>query len=481
MAAANQDSLPQPSARSPQRLRLTSLDRAVILVIALLILLIGGTIVLGDRVGVQVTQAAPLTQAHSTSLISVHFNETMNHDSATSHFRTDPAVPGTFSWSGSTMTFQPAHPLTPGSSYTVSIEPGALSDTGRAVLTKVQFSFKVLTPRVAYLYPADGTPQNIWIVDPADPKNPKQVTNSPTGIVDFGVSPDGTKIAFTESDPGLGTSDIKLLDLDTGGLQQLTNCANALCSAPVWRPDGKMIAYERVENDPTFGNSPPRIWLLDLTSTPATTQPLFQENQILGYDAQWSADGSRIALVDRSSASILIYDFNTGKIVSIASTAGTSGALSPDGKTLVYPDLVSSPDGSGAMLNTLRIAQVDTGAFDTLSDPTQSDDDQRAQWNPDGQSVAVARAQGVSMNTAQIILIDMKTKAAQPITTDPHYSNILFWWDPTGSALVVQRFPQFDANMQPNPTGKPEIWTIDAATGKGIMVANDGYLPHWVP
>ena len=62
-----------------------------------------------------------------------------------------------------------------------------------------------------------------------------------------------------------GTADIKLLDLASGAVTQLTHCQTAMCTSPVWRPDGQMIAYERAENDPQFGNSPARIWLLDLT------------------------------------------------------------------------------------------------------------------------------------------------------------------------------------------------------------------------
>ncbi len=463
-----------------RRFTLTPLDRAVIGVVVLLFLLIGTTILLGDRVGVQLSQVAPLGEAHSTSPISIRFSEAMDHDSTTAHFHTEPALQGTFSWSGASMTFHPSEALEPGKSYTVFVEPGAHSESGRALLSEYRYSFTVREPRVAYLYPANSTPQNIWIVDPADPDHPTQITHSPTGIQDFSVSPDGTQIAFTENNTIMQTSDIKRIDLTTGALEQLTNCQNSVCSAPVWRPDGKMIAYERVENDPQFGTSPPRIWLIDLSSSPATTQPLFKENQILGYEAQWSADGSRIAEMDRGSASIVVYDFKSGKIAAIGSTAGTSGTLSPDGKTLIYPDLVPDSSGTGALVNKLRIVNVDTGTFDTLTDPDASDNDQRALWNPDGKTVAVAR-QSPSARGAQIVLVDMDTKETRPITDDPHYANLLFWWDPTGTELVAQRFPVLDANNEVNPNGLPEIWTLNVASGEKTNLVSNGFLPRWVP
>ena len=167
--------------------------------------------------------------------------------------------------------------------------------------------------------------------------------------------------------------------------------------------------------------------------------------------------------MDRGSSSILVYDFTTDKIVSIASTAGTSGALSPDGKTLIYPDLVSDPNGSGGLVTKLRVAEVDTGDFSMLTDATNSDNDQQAQWRPDGQQIAISRQADIG-GGAQIMIYDRASGQTTPVTTDPRYSNLFFWWDPTGQQMVIQRFPELDANLNPNPNGRPEIWTYDVAT-----------------
>ncbi|MEO8398063.1 MAG: hypothetical protein ABI700_34025, partial [Chloroflexota bacterium] len=193
-------------------------------------------------------------------------------------------------------------------------------------------------------------------------------------------------------------------------------------------------------------------------------------------------DGNRLAFVDRSSVAIDIYDLKTDKIVQVDSTAGVSGALSPDGTQLIYPDLVADHSGSGAMLNKLRLFTIDTGEFISLSDDAAPTDDQRAQWSPDGKQVAIARKDGGSLvGGLQVVLVDLATNQTKSLTDDPRYSNLAFWWDPTGTQLVIQRFPELDANLQPDADALPEIWTLDVASGEPIKVADNAFLPRWVP
>lgn len=459
-------------------------DRVVLTALGLMLAAIALTLVLGDRIGVTLERVTPLAAGHSTSPITIQFSEAMNRDTVTPRLQIEPEVPGAISWSGTTLIYRPAQAMRPGTTYTVTLDDGAVSETGRAILNEYQFSFEVLRPRVAYLYPADAIPQNVWIADPAAPENAQQITFSPSGVYDFAVSPDGSSIAFSETNAVTNTSDIKLLDLETGGLTQLTNCADASCTTPVWRPDGNLIAYERVEFNTGMdvGSSPTRIWLLDVTSVPATTRPLFQDTQTLGYSAQWSADGQKIALVDSASASILVYSFNDDRVVAIPSRAGTSGALSPDGERLAYPE-ISSPQEGQAFRSFLRVVGLSTGSQTDLSTPDDPFEESRSLWHPDGQRLAVARRYTDERFTRgyQIFLVDPENGESEPLTEDPRYANQFFWFDPTGDQLVIQRFPELDENNQPNNLGRPEIWTLDVATGEMIRVATNGYLPRWVP
>ncbi|MFN8527909.1 MAG: Ig-like domain-containing protein [Anaerolineae bacterium] len=469
------------TAQRPLRSRF---DRTVILVIVAIAGLIAGTILLGDHVGVTVSRAVPLGESRSTSLIRVTFSETMNQDSVSERFHIEPALQGAISWNGDTLTFDPEAALLPGTTYTVSIDQGAVSETGRALLQTTQFSFTVRLPRVVYLYPSDNQPQNLWIVDPSDPTAAIQLTNSPTGIYDFAVSPDGSQIAFSERTTN-GTEDIKLLDLDTGALRQLTNCETSGCTTPVWRPDGRMIAYERVEYDPAIvtGRSPTRIWLIDPTVDPATTRPLFDQSQILGFNAQWSADGNRIAMFDNASVSIIVYDFTTQQILAIPSQAGSSGAFSPDGLKLVYP--TTPPVGEGQSIRSyFRMANFGEQAVIDLTTPDDPFEDDQARWRPDGQLLAVTRRYLDERYTQgfQLFLMDPNApQDAHPIVEDPNYAVGLFRWDATGSQLVVQRLRLLDDNGQPDYMARPEVWVVNAETGALQQIASNATLPAWAP
>ncbi len=475
-------SLATPSNRRKTTLR--PIDRAVALSSLALLLLVGVTLLMGDRVGVTLERVSPLGVARATAPIKIQFGEAMQRDSLQGLVTLSPAVEGTQNWSGNTLIFQPARALEPGSDYTVTLEAGGRSESGRAILSDYQFSFSVRRPEVAYLAPADGVPINIWIATPGVEGSERQLTQSPGGIFDYAVSPDGQYIAFSETNTATNTEDIKIVDLETGGLRQVTNCADSSCTNPVWRPDGQVIAYERVDYNTGIegvGISPTRVWLIDLRPEPAVTTPLFPDTQILGYNPQWSGDGRRIAIFDRGSASILVYDFGDDSGLSIPTRAGTSGALAPDGTSLIFPEVVLQ-EGQEAR-TFLQVADLTSNAVNLLPGTSDNASDEEARWSPDGMSVIVRRRYLDERYTRghQLAQIDIATGAVRELTDDPRFSNGFFSWDATGEQLVVQRLSLFDDQGQPDNLARPQVWTYDLETGEYMFVVNNAFYPRWVP
>jgi Tol biopolymer transport system component len=464
--------------------RLTRFDTIVAGVIAVLLGAIILTILLGDRVGVQIERFAPIDAASSTAAVTLTFNEMMNWDSVIQRLQFSPPIDGDFNRGSRTLRFIPAEPLEPGETYRVSLIAGAESSSGRKVLRETTFDFRIRTPRVAYLAPADAVPQNIWLSDPYQPDSAEQLTASPTGVLNFDVSSDGTRIAFAERSE-FGTSDIKLLDLETRTLRQLTNCVDADCNTPVWRPDGSMIAYQRIDLNSDFtqlGVSPTRVWLIDMTTTPPIERPLFTDSQILGYSPQWSADGSRIAVFDNNSRGILVYNMDDGSLTLIPSRSGSDMALSPDGTRLIFPRLIFDDDQAGAR-SILQSADLIDGAIADLIDPNAPVDDTQAVWNPDGRHLAIARryTDERATRTRQIVLLDTETGATEDLIFDVRYFNGFFSWDPQGAQLVIQRFPEMTTDGEFNSSGRPEVWTYHLVDETLLQVAQNAYLPQWVP
>lgn len=483
---------------------LTGFDRTVGIVILLLVAAVGLTIVLGDRVGVTLQRVGPLGTARSTSSIIIQFSENMNRESVPERLQvvqippeksgqslTDAdvlaTVNGSVSWNGAIMTFRPDAALQPGATYQVMLQPGATSDTGRAVISEYRYNFTVRRPRVAYLAPASSAnPFNIWIADPADLSTAQQLTFSPSGIYDFSVSPDGSKIAFSEKNTSSGTMDIKMFDLDTNTIEQLTNCADAECKSPVWRPDGQVIAYERIDfnsdisQTTSVGSSPTRIWLIDLSSRPATTRPLFSDSQILGYGVEWSADGQRVSMFDYGSQGILVHDFRDDSTVIIPSKYGNPGELSPDGMRVVYPEILLE---EAQARSYLQLVDLTTNQTRILSDQDARVDDDTSAWSPDGSFLVIGRRNldDASTRGKQLYRMNPADGSTEPLLVDPLYYHGFFSFDPTGTQLVIQRFPDAVAMNDPTNPGLPQVWVYDLNTQTALKIADDALLPRWVP
>jgi Tol biopolymer transport system component len=337
--------------------------------------------------------------------------------------------------------------------------------------------------RVLFLGPADGSPHNIYLVDTASPGAVRQITNSDDGVFDYDPSPDGRYVAYAERSRETGVAEIMLHDLANGSTRRLTNCEgeDASCTTPTWRADGQVIAYQRQERNTALGIgiSPPRIWLLDLTSDPPVTFPLFEDSQTLGTEQTWSGDGSTIAFYDAFSQGIITYNFNATddqeRVRFIPAGTGTVGSLSPRGDRLVFSQLILPSENTMAR-SVLNLADLNAGQFRVLAPEDELVDDGGADWHPDGQQIAVTRQFMDDRFTLgrQVFLVRADTGDATPLIFDAGYANSAISWDSDGTHLLIQRLPMPAGNSMPG------IWSYDMDTGELRLLAENGFLPRWV-
>lgn len=344
---------------------------------------------------------------------------------------------------------------------------------------------------VAYLAPADVRVQNVWLTRLDDPENPIQITDSETGIYDFGVSDDGTQVAYSQRDPETGLNDIYLINLQTRQTQRLTDCASerADCRTPVFRPGGGLIAYERVESNPEVQAGPGaiRIWMVDMRSTPYTTSPLALDSQIIGYGPQWSDDGTAVAFysAEVSNPGVLVYRFlpdagEESTLKFVPSSHGSVGSLSPDGTQLVVPEVTRLDPNT--LVTYLRLANLPDNEIDDFTDPGQPVDDSIARWNPDGQHLVVERRYLDDRYTRgyQLYLLDAVTADAEPILVDDRYSHGFAYWNQAGDKLAFQRFQLVTAEGDPVTNARTEIWVYDTVTETPVKLADNAFHPRWL-
>ena len=468
--------------------RFSGLDRTVALAIAGFVAFIGFTILRGDQVGVQVTRATPEGRAGRGSVVAIQFSEAMRRESVAERLSLEPAVPGTMSWSGSRLIYRPDNPLADGTQYAVTLKSGAEAEGGRKLLGDLRFSFTVARGRVAYLSPEDGPVRDVWMEDVSSGE-PERLTSSVFGVIAFDVSPDGSKLVYAEHKDSKTAADLKLLDLDTHEVRLLTSCGEFICTNPVWSPDGGRIAYERLSYnavEPGFSISSTRVWLLDPTSSPASTNPLLAGQQTPpNYRPRWSPDGrllavSRLPLLPDRNPGILVYNVADQSTAFFPTSFGGMSAFSPDSTRLMYPAFAVR---DGDVRTVLQVADVRTSEVSEIPGIEGQAQEALADWKPDGSAIVIARrgADGESSRGRQLYLMDPKSGDASPLVTDGEYDHSYFAWDPSGEMLVLERSLTLGGASAGEQRIRSQVWTYDLGAGSLRMIAANAFQPRWVP
>ena len=463
---------------------LPPLDRFDVIIIGMMIALvvaIGGVVLAGDRVGVTIAEGGYAPQGSAVSggsAIRVRFSDAMDAASVEERFTITPAVDGSFRWTGPrTLTFTPTRPLLPQTTYTVTIRAGAKAvKRGSTLQADFAWPFTVRPPRIVYLAPEDRLARNLYLTDPASGAV-YQLTTTPDGVEDYAVSPNGGQIAYTQYNAG-GTANIWLLDLRTTTSRQITNCVDAMCSAPAWKPDGTQLAYQRQDYNTGMqtGLGLPRVWMVDLDTL--HTERLFADPQLRGQQPAWSPDGARLAVFDPNLPGLRIHDFDSGEDSTIIKQDDTMGVWSPDSDRLAYPILVRGL--LGEMFYThLELADFTDDTRTRLSGGENAPvDDSLGAWSPDGESLLITRRyldEQRYTSGKQLYLLDVASGEAAPLVVDGSYNHAVPQWDPSGTQIVFQRYPLAATGA------RPEVWRYDLQTGSLSQITTNASRPAWVP
>ena len=268
--------------------------------------------------------------------------------------------------------------------------------------------------RIAY-HSENG--QGIWVVN-ADGTGGRQLTT------DDGLSPvwspDSRRIAYSS----VGTG-IWVVNADGTGRRQLVS---GLSSSPVWSPDSRRIAYQG-------GGDRPLGVGIEVVDVDGSSRRTLTEG---GVFPDWSPDGTRIAYQG------LLYVHTTRR-----TTRGISTSTSID----------ESSQG---------IWVVDTGGGNNRQ-LTDSDEDRRPLWSPDGTRIAYYRTSHVGVGRSRGMYVMDADGSDQRLLSssggDPA-------WSPDGDRIVY---------MEKYNGLSGQIWVMNTDRTDRRLLTGSGGDPVWSP
>lgn len=417
--------------------------------------------------------------------LRLSFSRPMNLDSITQRLVIEPERPGSFEWQGNTLVFLPGQPWPSGETVRVRLEAGARAAGLLALPLEeaVQWTFTVAQPRLAYLFPADGPP-NVWALNPLSGES-EQLTQVLNGVSDFDVGLNGSAIFFSVNIPS-GGSEIYRLDLlpasasEEASPQKVLVCPQSECRSPRLSPDGQWMAYEqtgqRESGQPTYT----RVMLLSLPG--GSARPAGDpEHQTIS--PVWSSTGL-LAFYDSKALAYIVVDPEGGEVARFENTAGQAPSWSPDGRSLVAPEVIAvdlgendTPLSSTVSSTHLMRYALDDQQVEDLSGSEKLEDAFPA-FSPDGASLAFARRfLDVSNWTPgrQLWLVRADGSDPRLLAEDPFYNHFQFAWSPSGDMLAFVRFNQ---NVMTDP---PELWLVDPESANAALVMEGAFSPRWIP
>jgi Tol biopolymer transport system component len=431
----------------------------------------------------RLVQVSPAPDAQSLSprtRIRLTFNQPMNAASVEAALRIEPPVAGAFSWEGSTVSFAAleAWPLLSTVSVTLN---GGQAQNGLPLLERRQWTFRIGRERVLFI---TGSPPNVHSIALLD-ENPEPITAEPFGVHEFTLSAADAHLVYSAARAD-GGADLRLIQADGAGAREVLACPEAACRQPALSPDGARLAYERqtlisgLMGEAYFGE--PQVHVLTLATG---ADLVIGASEAPTRTPRWGPDG-RLSVYDAARGAIAIYDLGGGVTYAPVSS-GDMGSWSPDGLSLVYPEIFLAPEAE-ALTETLtetapfyshllRVT-VATNEVADLSGPTLEVEDASPAFSHNGLWLAFARKgleEAAWTPGRQLWLMRADGSEARPLTDDPVYQHSAFAWSPDDQWIAFMRFNVADQ------TEPASIWIIRPDGSGGRRLVREGYLPAWLP
>lgn len=443
---------------------MTTFDRLVLTVLALLTAAAIGLVLLGDRVGVRVVAVWPPEDAAQVSTLvrpRVLFDQPMAPPAraGAAPARVTPAAPVELIWSARAVTLRPLRPLQPAVTYTVQVDAGLASTQNRRLLNPLRWQFTTAAPAVVYLGPdAAGRDQ---LFSAGLTGRPRQLTEQPEGVWDYHAAADGSSIVYSSPRDQHG-NDLFTVGRAGDAARRLLSCGSDDCFSPRWSPGGGAVAFARRTLP-----GPPRVYLLDPRS--GAVRPALQDASFVGFEPRWSPDGEWLAWVAPLENGVRLTRLSDATTTLVASRTGEPPVWQRDGSKLFVTDVDVNDPYFRTRLVTLNLESL------TLDAPPSEFEEWGMRWAPDGARASVLRRVPGAGGGGQVWIVEAAGGTELQLTRDSAYDHGPAQWSTDGRYLTFHRIALKTA-------GAPAEVVLWDTAGETLAAAPlTGRSPSWLP
>lgn len=424
-------------------------------------------------------------QIRSNQYIEFTTNTTITSESARSHFQITPPISGTLRADGRNIFYEPAGPLEYGWSYTITISPGLKGENGLSSLRSYEQHYTVSDPELLFMRQINGR-ANLWRQDGSG--ETFQLTDEPNGIWDYSVLPDGLGVLVSSLDSD-GSDDLVHI-MSTGARNETLICREHRCRSGRWQPNGPLVAFERSDIDEK--DSSAEVWLLDTTSGrtwPAQEVALSADggfSEASGRFPRWSYDGRYLSYYKPNAQAIVLVDMLGGQPQTIPAYVDAMGEWAPSNYQIAYTELTFdeaqektthggddgiSEDNVPPFLTRVMVAEIGASSVQDLSQGS-SFKDGIPEWRPDGGMIAIGRA---ANGIYQIWTLPLDGGEPEALTDAPYFRHTSPSWSPDGRRIAFMR-----SGIE-NMDDSASVWIMDLDGGEPVLIADDAFVPGWLP
>jgi Tol biopolymer transport system component len=442
--------------------------RSALLVVVANFLIIGVVLARGDQRDAVPSRVVPASDAANVSTrptIRVTYPGTLDPGTATSPIVMSPSVDGEISATGSELSFLPARPLQPATTYIVTVRAGLREVNGTVARSDRSYRFKTRPPRLVVTRPnADGRLKGAWALDATTGKS---WPISPEGMALTGLtaSPDGDSHAYVQQ----VAPDRWMLwsaPVDGGAPKKIVPETNGFTANVAWSPRGDLLAYENSAIQRSqVGN--PRLWLVRSDGTQSSL--LYGRGDESGSDPVWAPDGRQLIFYENRFSTISLFNF-TKTLLSVPSDVRAPVSWSPDGKAFTF----TTRTGDTGARTVVKVARLSGGHLDVSTITDGQTNELRPSWSPDGAWIAFERL--ASDGRVRIWLVRPDGNEAHAIQEETGWIYSPPSWSPDGSAIAFGRFRVGSAAAR----SASEIWVAPLATPLR-QLNSTGDVVAWIP